>query len=347
MAEILFRNIDFSYNKGANIFENLNHCFINTEERGFIYSLIGASGAGKTTLLKLILGIEKPSTGEILLDFDKTDISYVPQEPVLFEHLSIEENARYLYKIKAYKNRFDENLYLSVAESLGVNAYLKSKQKINQLSGGEKQKLSLLRAMSIAPKVLLLDEPCTGLDSDIKKSFLMALKEITHKFNLLVLYITHHREEAEFISDEIAYMEKEAESDLIKVIISKPAEQFLKTPPTIEAARIFRFPYYHFLEADINEQGITFGNNLSFQVCITPENIYDVGELNLSGNKTHNLNLNTRRNNLNFLFANKLVFLEALKKNNVNLTGEVNVYDNAGMFFESIQISNEKIKILS
>lgn len=242
MKRIDIQNLSFSYKKSAPIFKDLNLRLSSTEGKGKISVVMGTSGAGKSTLLKILLNIEHPQQGQISLSPQAPVISYVPQEPVLFEHLSVEENATYFQFAGAYRSRFNQSLYNELIEDLGLRSVLEQSKSVTQLSGGQKQRLSLLRALSINPDFVFLDEPCNGLDAEVKRSFLNKLREITETYGLFVLYVTHHKLEAQLIADEIIYLHKNKQGDFIKEVARGTARQFVSAPPLIEAAKVFNFP---------------------------------------------------------------------------------------------------------
>ena len=213
-----------------------------TEGKGKIVSLMGASGAGKTTLMKIVLGIESPIKGRVIINPKKMNTSYVPQDPVLFDHLSPLENAKLFKRVRNQKKFFDDQLFRELSESLDLQNVLETSKKVSELSGGQRQRLSLLRAMSINPMFLLLDEPCTGLDSEVKRVFLIKLRELASKYNLLVLYITHNIEEAKLISDEVLYLQSTNPDGIINRVSHSSFSEFFSAPPTLEAARNCYFP---------------------------------------------------------------------------------------------------------
>lgn len=239
---LIFNNVSFSYDKENHVFNDLSFNFSNPNlGQGHIISLMGSSGSGKSTLLKLILGTLQPQSGNITFDFINPIISYLPQEPILFEHLNPLENARYFEKIKAYKNSFDNNLFLQLSKKLGMHEILKKSNSVNELSGGQKQRISALRALSIKPHILLLDEPTNGLDADIKLNFLQEIRKIVVEQNILAIYITHHKSESEIISDEVAYLYS-LKNSTTKSIVIKESNQFCKNPPVLEAFKVFNYP---------------------------------------------------------------------------------------------------------
>lgn len=271
LKSISFHNVSFGYNARKRIFNNLAFTFqCSSDNNGFVIAMMGASGSGKTTLLKLILGLLKPTSGKIEIAPNDPVVSYVPQEGILFDHLSPLENARYFSRIKSYKNRFDEKSYDTLKKILGMSDVLQNAKSNDELSGGEKQRLSLLRALSIKPDVLLLDEPTTGLDADVKLQFLQQLRESITAQNTMVIYVTHHKSEAEFIADEIAYLnEKNAEGN--DKIHQGDVSLFIKYPPTVEAAKVFNYPAPNVLGCTISKEGyiIPVSNKMDIRVFLS------------------------------------------------------------------------------
>ena len=206
---------------------------------GKVIGIMGASGCGKTTLLRLIIEELKPISGTIIKDPSNLNIIYLPQEPILFEHLSIGENARLFNLIAHQKKRFDEKDYNEAVQCLELSGLLADdyNKSIKFLSGGEKQRISLLRSLSVKPDVLLLDEPCTGLDTIKKIDFLMHLKHITERFSLMVLYVTHHSDETLFIANDILFISIERKNAIFDSL-----ENMMIKPNNIEIARTFNSP---------------------------------------------------------------------------------------------------------
>jgi len=273
---ITFDNVSFYYNKGNAIFDSLNFTVgIPEASKGRIVALMGASGCGKSTLLKLILKVEQVSKGRIIVQPSQPVIAYLPQEPVLFEHLSPMKNAMYFSSATSYKKRFDLKVFKSLAGYLNMESVLE-KHSVLQLSGGEKQRLSLLRALSIRPDILLLDEPTTGLDADVKLQFLNKLREIVLYQNLLVIYVTHQKIETEVIADEIVYLHRKNHTTAISNIFHQPVSDFKKSPPVIEALKIFSYPRINFLKFEMIGEEISVakrGSDSFFYLRVEDENI--------------------------------------------------------------------------
>lgn len=242
MKTINFSNVTFGYSRHRNLFQGLSFKFATKNEgKGHIVALMGSSGSGKSTLLNLILQTIRPLKGQIDAEPKNPLISYIPQEPVLFEHLSPEANARYFSHLAFYKKYFDEGYFRNLSKALGMDIVFKQSKHIGHLSGGQRQRLMLLRALSIKPDILLLDEPTNGLDSEVKMQFLSQLRALVVHQNILTIYVTHHKTETEFIADEVAFLN--SENDLvISKLYQRELSEFISEPPVLDAATIFRYP---------------------------------------------------------------------------------------------------------
>ena len=254
MKSLEFKNCSFGYNKNKFVFEDISLEIKSDDTTGYVSAIMGASGCGKTTLLKLILEVEKPFSGQIIKEPTQPVISYVPQDAMLFEHLTPLQNARYFEMINNYKPRFCNKLFDQVSTILELDCILNKSKSIYELSGGERQRLSLLRALSIQPDMLLLDEPLTGLDADVKKEFLIKLREITLQYKLLVLYVTHNNMEPQLIADEIVYMIEDEKQNVIKNISQNDIIEFIRRPPSLEAAKVFKYPDLNILYCTLDNE---------------------------------------------------------------------------------------------
>lgn len=237
MKTIELNNVSFNYSKNHEVFNNISFK-LSPGYGGKVYCIMGNSGSGKSTLLKILLGLEKPYSGNVIIHPNNSVFSFVPQEPVLFEHLTPLENAMYFFRISNYKDKCDYNLFNEVKKILKLDTILESVRSINNLSGGEKQRICLLRSLSIKPDCLLLDEPLTGLDEEIKNKLLYKLLEIVKSYNIITIYVTHHWREVELIADYVLYVTKN-EGEKCSYISNQSIVEFVKNPLTISAARIF------------------------------------------------------------------------------------------------------------
>lgn len=184
---------------------NLN---IQIEEGGFHF-LLGPTGSGKTLVLESIMGLRKPKKGKIWigdrevqnLPPDQREISYVPQDLALFPHLKVRENILFGIRARNLDLRIYEDYIGELIEVMRIG-HLLERFPAN-LSGGEKKRVALLRALAPRPKLLLLDEPLSGLDPSIKTEIQHLLKVLHASFRPTTLCVTHDFEEAYFLGDEI------------------------------------------------------------------------------------------------------------------------------------------------
>lgn len=200
MEILTLKNISFSY-KDKVIFDNYNF-MMNKEE---IIAMIGPSGCGKSTLLKIINGLETDYSGDVLLSgvnvnnipVNKRDIVLMFQDNLLFPHMTIFENIEFSLKMKKYPNHEIKKMVEEVARDIHLEDKLNKYPK--ELSGGQQRRVALARAVISKPKLLLLDEPFTGLDKEIKLEIMNLVKIIREKYNTSIVFVTHDLSEAEYL----------------------------------------------------------------------------------------------------------------------------------------------------
>ncbi len=179
---------------------------------GEFITLLGESGSGKTTLLRLIAGFEQPSSGEIWMNGDRLDIqpahkrrvNTVFQQYALFPHLSVRDNVAYGLRVKKTPaaeigGRVDQALKM-----VKMNEFADAKP--TRLSGGQQQRVALARALINRPQLLLLDEPLSALDANLRKQMQSELKSLQREVGITFLFVTHDQEEAMALSDRIALL---------------------------------------------------------------------------------------------------------------------------------------------
>lgn len=210
MSFLSIENLCFSYGKTC-VVENFS---LQVEEGSFT-TLLGASGCGKTTLLRLISGFLEPDSGKIKINGkiingilpNKRKIGFVFQDYALFPHLTVEQNLFYGLNLKKRtKETRNENrmLVMQTAENLGLQNLLN--RFPSELSGGQQQRVALGRVLVLQPSLLLMDEPLSSLDTNLRLKVREELKEIQKKLKITTLYVTHDQEEALSLSDKIAVM---------------------------------------------------------------------------------------------------------------------------------------------
>jgi len=177
---------------------------------GAFFSLLGPSGCGKTTILRMIAGFETPTSGEIWLNGEcinalppyQRNVNTVFQGYALFPHLTVQGNVEFGLKHK--KRSDDINRVNDVLKQVRLEG--KSSRRPSELSGGERQRVALARAIVLQPDVLLLDEPLSALDPQLRKQVRGELRDLQRRLGVTFLFVTHDQEEALSMSDQIAVM---------------------------------------------------------------------------------------------------------------------------------------------
>ena len=201
--------------------------------RGSFFSLLGPSGCGKTTTLRLIAGFETLTTGEIWLNGVRIDrlppfrrnVNTVFQNYALFPHLTVEGNIAFGLREKgAFQAAEKIHEVLSQVRLAG-----KERRKPNELSGGERQRVALARALVLTPDVLMLDEPLSALDPQLRRQMRAELKDLQRRSGITFLLVTHDQEEALSLSDQIAVMREGAidQAGSPEDLYRRPATRFV------------------------------------------------------------------------------------------------------------------------
>jgi len=178
--------------------------------KGEFFSLLGPSGCGKTTTLRMIAGFEKPTEGEVYVGEElMTDVppfkrptNLVFQHLALFPHLNVYDNISFGLKIKKIPKNEIQKKVKEMLNLVRLSGY--EKRKIKQLSGGEQQRIAIVRALVNEPTVLLLDEPLGPLDLKLREEMVVELKRIKREVGTTFIYVTHDQGEALTMSDRIA-----------------------------------------------------------------------------------------------------------------------------------------------
>ena len=179
---------------------------------GEFLTLLGESGSGKTTLLRLVAGFEQPSAGEIRMGGERLDtlppyerrVNTVFQHYALFPHLSVRDNVAYGLRVKRSSameigGRVEEALRMVKMQEFADS-------RPSKLSGGQQQRVALARALVNRPLLLLLDEPLSALDANLRKQMQSELKALQRELGITFLFVTHDQEEAMALSDRIALL---------------------------------------------------------------------------------------------------------------------------------------------
>ena len=188
-------------------------------EKGECFTLLGPSGCGKTVLLRLIAGFETPDAGRISIDNtvvsdpaagiyippDSRGLGVVFQDYAVWPHMSVFENVAYPLKIAKRPKDEIRNRVMESIEMVGMTGL--DRRLPSELSGGQQQRVALARALVANSSLMLLDEPLTNLDANLREEMRFEIKELQRKLNITVLYVTHDQEVALAISDRLAIMD--------------------------------------------------------------------------------------------------------------------------------------------
>lgn len=196
----------------------LDNYSISLEKNEWV-GILGPSGCGKTTLLRIIAGLEHCNNGFIklnqkvllenkqLISPEKRDISFVFQSLALWPHMTATKNVAFMLpkNIKG-KNRVNKSHDLLRKVHLNLEHFNKYP---DELSGGECQRVAIARALAMQPKLLLMDEPFSHLDSDLKEKMFILMNELKKCENLTVIYVSHSNKELQVLTDRIVFMNNE------------------------------------------------------------------------------------------------------------------------------------------
>ena len=222
MVSIKLEKISLAYVSGAPVLAD----FSLTIDAGTFCTLVGPSGSGKTSILRLIAGLEKPSSGSILLGDRPVEhlppaqrgVAMVFQRPAIYPHLSIRDNLAFSLRLEqslfhralavwrsTAADRATDERVEKVAKLLGLADVLE--RLPGSLSGGQQQRLALGRALVRKPSVLLLDEPFSQLDAGLRSELRHELRLLQRKLAATVIYVTHDQEEAMTLADQLAVID--------------------------------------------------------------------------------------------------------------------------------------------
>ena len=238
---------------------------------GEYFVLLGPSGGGKTTLLRSIGGFIRPDSGSVdikgknvdNLPPDKRPTSMVFQGFALFPHMSVSENIGYGLKLQSIEKDTIETKVSRMMDLVGLTGL--SKRKPHELSGGQQQRVQLARALILENDVLLLDEPLSALDAQLRKDMCIELKRLQKTVGISFVHVTHNQEEAMSVADRIAII---ADGEMIeqgtpKEIYSNPRKKF--TAEFIGEKNIFNGKILEFTKekiiVDIDGANIEVANN--------------------------------------------------------------------------------------
>ena len=214
-------------------------CIDLSVQSGECLVVVGPSGAGKTLLLESILGIQRPGTGQVLVDgaditrlpLEERRFLFMPQDLALFPHLEVYDNIAFALQSRRVSREDIARRVRKAASWLGI-VHLLDRRAIESLSGGEKQRVALARALVTEPRALFLDEPFSSLDSAIRHELYREFGELKRRTGITTLLVTHNHDEALLLGDRMAVLYDGA------IIQTGTPEQVYRQPTTVETAKL-------------------------------------------------------------------------------------------------------------
>jgi ABC-type Fe3+/spermidine/putrescine transport system ATPase subunit len=179
---------------------------------GEFLTILGESGSGKTTLLRIIAGFENATSGEVWMGTDRLDdqppyrrrVNTVFQNYALFPHLTVEQNVAYGLRVAKRPSAEIEQRVSEALDKVKMTAH--ANKKPSKISGGQQQRVALARALVNRPRLLLLDEPLSALDANLRRQMQVELKSLQREVGIAFVFVTHDQEEAMVMSDRIALL---------------------------------------------------------------------------------------------------------------------------------------------
>mgnify|MGYP002744448793 FL=1 len=201
--------------------------------------LVGPSGSGKTTMLKMINRLLEPTDGNIYIDdkrikdYNQRDLrlstGYVLQQIALFPNLTVAENIAIIPEMKGWnKDKIKQNT-AELLEMVGLPAKEYAGRLPSMLSGGEQQRVGIVRAIIGEPRILLMDEPFSALDAISRKQLQVLTKKLHNEFGVTIIFVTHDTDEALLLADRIAVLQNGqiCQIDKPNMILENPANDFV------------------------------------------------------------------------------------------------------------------------
>ena len=231
---IEYKHVALGYTE-KEVLRNVNLCI----EQGEFMVLVGPSGSGKTTMLKMINRLLEPTDGNIYLDekrikdYDERELrlstGYVLQAIALFPNLTVAENIALIPEMKGWSKEQIISKTEGLLDKVGLPATDYAHRLPSELSGGEQQRIGIVRAIIAEPKILLMDEPFSALDAISRKQLQSLTKDLHKEFGMTTIFVTHDTDEALKLGDRIAVLQ---EGEIVQVanaetILAQPVNDFV------------------------------------------------------------------------------------------------------------------------
>ncbi|GAA1505188.1 ABC transporter ATP-binding protein [Dactylosporangium maewongense] len=219
--------------------------------QGEFMVLLGPSGCGKSTLLRMVAGLEDPTSGAIMLDGDLANdlpprergVAMVFQDFALYPHMTVGENIGFPLRLSGVEPEPRAEQVAEVASALGIGDVLA--RKPGQLSGGQRQRVAMGRAIVRRPKLFLMDEPLSNLDSGLRAELRAEISGLVRELGVTTIYVTHDQAEALTMADRVAILRKGVLQD-----VGTPTQVYGR-PATLYVAAFLGSPRMNLLEAEV------------------------------------------------------------------------------------------------
>ena len=260
-AKLEIRNVSKSFG----VLEVLRDISCEIADHEFV-AIVGPSGCGKTTLIRTIAGIERPNTGEILIDGRAmrgpgADRGFVFQQDSLFPWRTVWKNAIFGLEVSGRVDKSSVAQTKQLLQLVGLAGF--ENYYPTQISGGMRQRVNLARALAINPEVLIMDEPFSSLDAQTREVMQLELMRIWQQGRKTVLFITHQIDEAVFLADRIIVLGRRPGriKDVIEITFPRPRALSVKRTAPFTA---YVDHLWNLIEKDVREsvrEDATLGNN--------------------------------------------------------------------------------------
>ena len=228
---VRFDRIEKSYDGKQLVVSELNLDIVEGE----FLTLLGPSGSGKTTTLMMLAGFETATSGEIYLDGrpinaiapEHRNIGMVFQNYALFPHMSVAENVAFPLSVRGIKGAAATDRVNKALDKVGLSGF--QSRRPAQMSGGQQQRVAVARALVFEPKLVLMDEPLSALDKQLREQLQYEIKRLHRELGLTVVYVTHDQTEALAMSDRIAVFHngRIQQIDIPTQLYERPANAFV------------------------------------------------------------------------------------------------------------------------
>ncbi|MEU4565646.1 ABC transporter ATP-binding protein [Micromonospora sp. NPDC023956] len=247
MATVALKDVSKVFPNGTLAVDNVN---LDVNDGEFMV-LLGPSGCGKSTVLRMVAGLEDPTSGAVMIDGEYANdltprdrrIAMVFQDFALYPHMTVEDNIAFPLKLAGMELTPREERVTSVASALGIGDVLG--RRPSQLSGGQRQRVAMGRAIVRRPRLFLMDEPLSNLDSGLRAELRAEISGLTRELGVTTVYVTHDQAEALTMADRVAIMRRGVLQD-----VGTPTQVYGR-PATLYVAAFLGSPRMNLLEASV------------------------------------------------------------------------------------------------